>query len=155
MEHKTMESRLGSLARGSGVALACALVCLTICTFLLCNTLVQQLLPVILFVVFALISFFALRTRWANSAPMVTPAAWRASAWSTGEVVEVIEVAFRKWRARAARAAVMPRPSWPGAAADCVAKPPLAPEQPAAAGGPPDLKCRHLPLSLALVGLEC
>lgn len=67
MEHKKTESRAGSLARGAAVALVSALVCLTLCTLLLCNDLVQQLLPLILFVAFALIAFFALRTRWAKA----------------------------------------------------------------------------------------
>ena len=90
MEHKTMESRLGSLARGSGVALACALVCLTICTFLLCNTLVQQLLPVILFVVFALIAFFALRTRWVKAHSWLFAVLGTAFAVGCGVVIRLL-----------------------------------------------------------------
>ena len=90
MEHKKTESRMGSFSRGAAVALASALVCLTICTFMLCNTLVEQLLPVILFVVFAPIAFVSQRTRWSKAHVWLLAVLGTALAIGCGFVIRLL-----------------------------------------------------------------
>ncbi len=66
MENKE-NSRTGSFAPALAVALGCALVGLLLSTFLLCNTFIEQFLPLILFAAFLLLAFFVQRMRWARA----------------------------------------------------------------------------------------
>ena len=66
MEDKE-QSRTGSFAPALAVALGCALAGLLLSTFLLCNTPIQQFLPLILFAAFLLVAFLVQRMRWARA----------------------------------------------------------------------------------------
>ena len=66
MENKE-QSRTGSFASALAIALGCALAGLLLSTFLLCNTIVQQFLPLIFFAAFLLLAFFVQRMRWARA----------------------------------------------------------------------------------------
>ena len=61
------KSRVGSFTPALAVALGCALVGLLLSTFLLCNTFVEQFLPLILLAAFLLVAFFVQRMRWARA----------------------------------------------------------------------------------------
>ena len=63
MEHKEKVPRAGLLAPALAVALGCAIAGLLLSTFMLCNTFVQQFLPLILFLAFLLLAFFMMRMR--------------------------------------------------------------------------------------------
>ena len=67
MEHKEKVSRTGFFAPAAAIVLGCALIGLLVSTFMLCNTLVQQFLPLILFLAFLLLAFFVMRMRWAKA----------------------------------------------------------------------------------------
>ena len=67
MEHKENVSRTGLLAPALAVALGCAIAGLLLSTFMLCNTFLQQFLPLILFSAFLLLAFFVMRMRWAKA----------------------------------------------------------------------------------------
>lgn len=67
MEHKEKVSRAGLLAPAAAIVFGCALIGLLVSTFMLCNTLVQQFLPLILFLAFLLLAFFVMRMRWASA----------------------------------------------------------------------------------------
>ena len=66
MEHK-VKSLAGLFAPALAVALGCALAGLLLSTFLLCNTPIQQFLPLILFAAFLLLAFLVQRMRWARA----------------------------------------------------------------------------------------
>ena len=67
MEHKQKIPRAGLLAPAATIVLGCALVSLILSTVLLCSAVEQQFLPLILFAVFLLLAFFAMRMRWAKA----------------------------------------------------------------------------------------
>lgn len=67
MEHKEKVPRAGLLAPAAAIVLGCALIGLLVCTFMLCTTVVQQFLPLILFLAFLLLAFFVMRMRWASA----------------------------------------------------------------------------------------
>ena len=67
MEHNNKTSRAGLLAAAGAIALGCALAGLLLCTFLLCNTFMEQFLPLILLGGFLLLAFFVMRMRWASA----------------------------------------------------------------------------------------
>ena len=67
MEHKEKVPRAGLLAPALAVALGCAIAGLLLSTFMLCNTFLQQFLPLILFSAFLLLAFFVMRMRWAKA----------------------------------------------------------------------------------------
>ena len=67
MEHKEKVSSAGLLAPAAAIVLGCALIGLLVSTFMLCNTFVQQILPLILFLAFLLLAFFVMRMRWASA----------------------------------------------------------------------------------------
>lgn len=67
MELNKKESRAKLFAPAVAIALACALVVLLISTFLLCTTLLTQLLPILLLVSFSLLAFFLMRTKWVKA----------------------------------------------------------------------------------------
>ena len=61
------KSRTGLFAPALAIALGCALAGLLLSTFLLCNTFIQQFLPLILFAAFLLVAFLVQRMRWARA----------------------------------------------------------------------------------------
>ena len=61
------KTRAGMVSSALTVALGCALVGLLLSTFLLCNTPVQQFLPLILLATFLLLAVFVQRMRWAKA----------------------------------------------------------------------------------------
>ncbi len=67
MEHKEKGSRVGLFVPAAEIALGCALAGLLLSTFMLCNTFVQQFLPLILLGLFLLLAFFVMRMRWAKT----------------------------------------------------------------------------------------
>jgi len=66
LEHNKNASRTSLLAPAAAIALGCALIGLLVSTFMLSNSIVQQLLPLILFLAFLLLAFFVMRMRWAK-----------------------------------------------------------------------------------------
>lgn len=66
MENKE-KSRLGMFASSLAIALGCALAGLLLSSFLLCETRIQQFLPLILLAAFLLLAFFVQRMRWARA----------------------------------------------------------------------------------------
>ena len=72
MEHKERVSRASLLAPAAAIALGCALIGLLVSTFMLCNSLEQQFLPLILFLAFLLLAFFGMRMRW-QPPPLTAP----------------------------------------------------------------------------------
>jgi len=67
LEHKEKVSRAGLFAPAAAIVLSCALVALLVSTFMLCSVMIQQFLPLILFAAFLLLTFFAMRMRWAKT----------------------------------------------------------------------------------------
>ena len=67
MEHKEKVSSADLLAPAAAIVLGCALIGLLVSTFMLCNTFVQQILPLILFLAFLLLAFFVMRMHWASA----------------------------------------------------------------------------------------
>lgn len=63
MEHKKIVLHRESVSAALAIALGSALICLLVCTFLLCSSLVQQLLPLIAFSVFLPLAALLLRMR--------------------------------------------------------------------------------------------
>ena len=89
MEDKE-KSRPGSFAPALAIALGCALAGLLLSTFLLCNTFIQQFLPLILFAGFLLVAFFVQRMRWARAHLWLFYAVCVALAIACGFVIRTV-----------------------------------------------------------------
>lgn len=89
MENKE-KSRLGMFASALAVALGCALVGLLLSSFFLCETPVQQFLPLILLAAFLLVAFFVQRMRWARAHLWLFYTACVAFAIACGFVIRAV-----------------------------------------------------------------
>ena len=89
MENKE-KSRTGFFAPALAIALGCALAGLLLSTFLLCNTLIQQFLPLILFAGFLLVAFLVQRMRWARAHLWLFDAVCVALAIACGFVLRAV-----------------------------------------------------------------
>lgn len=65
MEHNQPATRTKNFSLAALIVLCSTLLCLLVCTILLCASTAEQFLPLIVLAVFFLVAFIVMRTRWA------------------------------------------------------------------------------------------